>query len=190
MEAATLDDTRTRGSSTRPCPRLSALPSAGTAAAAAAPRTRAARSAPDKTDLAAHDPALWEHSVPVNAETESDWFLLHCARAYGDLAADLFAGGIPEPRRLAESVLFGYAVEGIGGFNIESVHTDDVDQTLPASRFDHDREFLADESGLVDVSDRAHDFLEADVTEEDFWDKWFEPCTNVEPRDTTRGFRC
>ncbi|MFF7971168.1 hypothetical protein [Streptomyces sp. NPDC007905] len=81
-------------------------------------------------------------------------------------------------------------MEGIGGFHIESVHGDEVYQTLPASRFDYDGEFLANESGLLDVSDRAHDFLEADVAEEDLWDERFKPYTDVEPRDMTRGFRC
>jgi hypothetical protein len=143
----------------------------------------------DKTYFAAYDPNFWEHSVPVSAGTQSDWFLLHCARAYDALAADLLAGGIPEPRCLAESVLLGYAVDNIGGFSIESVYADEVYQTIPASRFDYDWEFLANQSGLLDVSDRAHDFLEADVVEEDLWDEWFKPYTNVEARDTTRGFR-
>lgn len=144
----------------------------------------------DKTYLAAYDPDFWEYSVPVSAGAQSNWFLLHCARAYDDLAADLLAGGIPEPHCLAESVLFGHAVNSIGGFSIESVCADEVYQTLPASRFDYDWEFLANESGLLDVSDRAHDFLEADVAEEDLWDEWFKPYTDVEPRDTTHGFRC
>ncbi|RPE38854.1 hypothetical protein EDD90_1787 [Streptomyces sp. Ag109_O5-1] len=151
---------------------------------------RQLRDLADKTYRAAYDPDFWEHSVPVSAGTQSDWFLLHCARAYDDLAADLLAGGIPEPRCLAESVLFGYAVDGIGGFSIESVHADEVYQTLPTSRFDYDWEFLANESGLLDVSDRAHDFLEADVAEEDLWDEWFKPYTDVEARDTNRGFCC
>ncbi|MGW2702849.1 hypothetical protein [Streptomyces sp. NPDC001340] len=97
---------------------------------------RQLRDLADKTYRAACDPDFREHSVPVSAGTQTGWFLLHCARAYDDLAADLLAGGIPEPRCLAESVLFGYVVDGIGGFSIESVHTDEVYQTLPASRFD------------------------------------------------------
>ncbi|MEV0956983.1 hypothetical protein AB0I97_14025 [Streptomyces sp. NPDC049951] len=151
---------------------------------------RQLRDLADKTYLAAYDPDFWEDSVPVSAEAQSNWFLLHCARAYDDLAADLLAGGIPVPHCLAESVLFGHAVNSIGGFNIESVCADEVYQTLPASRFDHDWEFLANESGLLDVSERAHDFLETDVAEEDLWDEWFKPYTDVEPRSTTHGFRC
>jgi hypothetical protein len=150
---------------------------------------RQLRDLADKTYLAAHDPDFWEHSVPVSAGTQSDWFLLHCALAYDDLAADLLAGGIPEPCCLAESVLLGYAVDTIGGFSIESVYADEVYQTLPASRFDHDWPFLANESGLLDVNDRAHDFLEADVVEEDLWNEWFKPYPNVKPRYKTRGFR-
>ncbi|MGZ0201591.1 hypothetical protein ACNFR7_15545 [Streptomyces sp. RM1] len=78
-------------------------------------------------------------------------------------------------------------MDSIGGLSIESVHAAEVYQILPASRFDYDWEFLANESGLLDVSDRAHDFLEADVAEEDLWDEWFKPYTDVEPRATTRG---
>ncbi|WP_328563266.1 hypothetical protein [Streptomyces coelicoflavus] len=150
---------------------------------------RRLRDLADKTYLAAYDSDFWEHSVPVSAETQSDWFLLHCARAYDDLAADLLAGGIPEPRCLAESVLLSHAVEGIGGFSIELLHADKIYQTIPASRFDYDWEFLANKSRLLDVSDRAHDFREADVVEEDLWDEWFTPYSNVKPRDDTRELR-
>lgn len=150
---------------------------------------RQLRDLADKTYLAAHDPDFWEHSIPVSAGTQSDWFLLHCARSYDDLAADLLAGDVPEPRCLAESVLLGYAVDNIGGFSIDSVHADEVYQTLPASRFDHDWPFLANESRLLDVSDRAHEFLEEDAVEEDLWDEWFKLYPGIEPRDKTRGFR-
>ncbi|MFC5958380.1 hypothetical protein ACFP51_29230 [Streptomyces pratens] len=150
---------------------------------------RELRDLADRTYLAAHQSDFWEHSVPASAGTQSDWFLLHCARAYDDLAADLLAGGIPEPRCLAESVLLGYAVPSIGGPRAESVHTDEACQALPSSRFDKDWEFPVYMSEVLDVGDRAYEFLEADVLEEDLWDEWFKPYPGIEPRDRTRGFR-
>ncbi|MEV6530516.1 hypothetical protein AB0M86_13100 [Streptomyces sp. NPDC051639] len=133
---------------------------------------------------------FWEHSVPDSLETQTDWFLLHCARAYDDLAADLLVGLIPEPRCLAESVVLGYAVSAIGGLATKTHHEDETCQALPASRFDDDWEFLVHESGLFDVGDRARSFLTSDVIDEDLWDEWFKPYPGVEPRDNSRGFRC
>ncbi|MGQ4443059.1 hypothetical protein ACN6LI_000492 [Streptomyces violaceoruber] len=132
---------------------------------------------------------LWEYSVPDCVEAQSDWFLLHCARAYDDLAADLLAGDDPKPRCLAESTLLGYAVNSIGESDIESVYADEVYQTLPASRFDHDWQFLAIESRVLNVTDRAHDFLKADMVQDDLWDEWFKPYPDVKRRDRARGFR-
>lgn len=150
---------------------------------------RELRDLADKTYLAAHDSDFWEDSVPVSAATQSNWFLLHCARAYDDLAADLLAGSIPVPRCLAESVLLAYAVPSIGGRRAESVSTDDAYQTLPSSRFDKDWEFAVYGSGVLEVEDRAYELLEVDAVEEDLWDEWFKPYPGVEPRDETRGFR-
>ncbi|MFI5797377.1 hypothetical protein [Streptomyces sp. NPDC051677] len=132
---------------------------------------------------------FWEHSVPDSVETQTDWFLLHCARAYDDLAADLLVGQVPEPRCLAESVALGYALSTIGGLRTESIRVDESYWTLPASRFDDDWEFLADGVGVFDVGDRARTFLTSDVIEEDLWDEWFKPYPGIKPRDKTRGFR-
>ncbi|GAA3117007.1 hypothetical protein [Streptomyces echinatus] len=132
---------------------------------------------------------FWEHSVPDSVETQTDWFLLHCARAYDDLAADLLSGQVPEPRCLAESVALGFALSTIGGLHTESVRADESYRALPASRFDDDWEFLADGVGVFDVGDRARAFLASDVIEDDLWDEWFTPYPGVERRDETRGFR-
>ncbi|MEE1831036.1 hypothetical protein [Streptomyces sp. SP17KL33] len=132
---------------------------------------------------------FWEYSLPASVETQTDWFLLHCARAYDDLASDLLTGKIPEPRCLAESVAFGYALSTLGRFRTESVRADESYQALLTSRFDDDWDFLADRSGMFDVGDRARAFLTSDVIEEDLWDEWFKPYPNVKPRDKARGFR-
>lgn len=100
-----------------------------------------------------------EHSVPDSVETRTDWFLLHCARAYDDLAADLLAGQVPEPRCLAESVALGYALSTLDEFRTRSFRSDETYQALPASRFDDDWEFLADGGGVFDVGGRARAFL-------------------------------
>ncbi|MFC8421206.1 hypothetical protein ACFUN7_10035 [Streptomyces sp. NPDC057236] len=122
-------------------------------------------------------------------ETRTDWFLLHCARAYDDLAADLLAGQVPEPRCPAESVALGYALSTLGEFRTGSFRADETYQALPASRFDDDWEFLADGGGVFDVGGRARAFLTSDVIEKDLWDEWFTPYPGVERRDETRGFR-
>jgi hypothetical protein len=132
---------------------------------------------------------FWEYSVPDSVETQTDWFLLHCARAYDDLAADLLAGQVPEPHCLAESVALGYALSTLGGFRTGSFRGDETYQALPASRFDDDWAFLSDGGGVFDVGDRARAFLTSDVIEEDLWDEWFTPYPGVERRDETRGFR-
>jgi len=130
---------------------------------------------------------FWEDGVPDSVETQSDWFLLHCARAYDDLAADLIAGDIPAPRCLAESVALGYLLPGLGGTPDESYSEDDTYNTLPESRFDSDWEFL--ESGLFAPGNKAREFLTSKVIEEDLWEEWFTPYPGVDPRDKTRGFR-
>lgn len=165
-------------SATRPCSRFSALPTAGAAGTAAALWTRTAQSALSATRPPGGRGCGDCGGVGVTPRTA---FVLH--RQLKDLADKTYLAA----RCLAESVLLGHAVSGVGGFSIESVCADEVYQTLPASRFDYDWEFLANESGLLDVSDRAHDFLEADVAEDDLWDEWFKPYTDVEPRGTTPG---
>lgn len=127
---------------------------------------------------------FWESSLPDSVETQTDWFLLHCARAYDDLATDLLSGEAPNPRCLAERVALGYALSHTGSSHNESVYTDETYLALPASRFDHDWEFLAE----VEVGE-AGKFLDSDVIEEDLWDEWFQPYPSVEPRDQDRGFR-
>ncbi|MFH9131878.1 hypothetical protein ACH4KC_30830 [Streptomyces griseoaurantiacus] len=132
--------------------------------------------------------SFWEHSVPDSVETQTDWFLLHCARAYDDLAADLLGGRLPEPRCLAESVALGFARSTIGGLRTESVRADESYRALPASRFDDDWDFL-DEIGVFDIDGKAHAYLTSDVIEEDLWDEWFKPYPNIKPREKNRGFR-
>ncbi|GHH81682.1 hypothetical protein [Streptomyces capitiformicae] len=141
----------------------------------------------DRTYFTARS-SFWEYSLPDSVETQTDWFLLHCARAYDDLASDLLTGQIPEPRCLAESVALGFALRNIGGLRTESIRADESYRALPASRFDDDWDFLPDAMAF-DVGDRAREFLTSDVIEEDLWDEWFQPYPGVEPRDQDRGFR-
>jgi Oxygen-sensitive ribonucleoside-triphosphate reductase len=147
------------------------------------------RSLADRTYLTVQN-SLWEYGVPDSVETQTDWFLLHCARAYDDLAADLLVGQIPEPRCLAESVVLGHALSSISQLDAESIRADEAYQALPASRLDADWELLTDGGEAFDVGDRARAFLASEVIEEDLWDEWFTPYPGVERRDKTRGFRC
>ncbi|MDB1088766.1 hypothetical protein PJ985_14455 [Streptomyces sp. ACA25] len=131
---------------------------------------------------------FWESGVPDSAETQTDWFLLHCARAYDDLAADLLTGEVPTPRCLAESVALGYAMQYIGWNDTEFIDTDEAYRALPISRFDNDWEFL--KSGLFAAGERARTFLTADAMEESLWEEWFHPYPGATPRHGSRGFRC
>ncbi|MCE7081760.1 hypothetical protein [Streptomyces sp. ST2-7A] len=145
------------------------------------------RSLADRTYVTAQL-GFWEYGVPDSVETQTDWFLLHCARIYDDLAADLLMGGIPTPHCLGESVALGYAMSTLSVEETEFIETDETYQTLPVSRFDNDWEFLA--SDLFSVDDRARMFLKADAIEEDLWEEWFCPYPGIPPRNTNRGFRC
>ncbi|MFF5841045.1 hypothetical protein ACFY74_06180 [Streptomyces massasporeus] len=130
---------------------------------------------------------FWECGVPDSVETQTDWFLLRCARAYDDLAADLLAGDVPAARCLAESVALGYAMSGLPNSSAELVSEHDAYEALPSSRFDNDWDFLA--SGLFAAGAKAKAFLTSAVIEEDLSEDWFRHYPGVEPRDRSRGFR-
>ncbi len=142
----------------------------------------------DRTYLTVRS-GLWEYSVPDSVDSQSDWFLLHCARAYDDLANDLLLGSVPKPHCLGESVALGYTVSDLLGSTLDdSVYEHATYRDLPASRYDNDWEFLA--SGEFSTSDKVKHFLDSDTIEEDLWKDWFTAYPGVEPRDRDRGFRC